>query len=94
MYLSPSDEPSAATWVEAKRLCDNKTSETRRWRLPNVAELGKLQENSSKYGLTKGYYWSATSKDDKNAFYWSYDTQSASYTLGTYSYNVRCVSDQ
>jgi hypothetical protein len=91
LCLAPSDESGTPTWADAKTACANKTTGEAYWRLPNVAELGQLQDIRTSYGMQENIYWSVNDRDEQYAWGWKYDDAYARYGAFGGNLNVRCV---
>jgi hypothetical protein len=91
LCLAPSDEASAYKWDDATKQCAGLTLEGRSWRLPNIAELGNLQDTRTNYGMSQSIYRSSTEKDSNNAWNWYYQYNYTIFLSKSGSRAVRCV---
>jgi hypothetical protein len=93
LCLAPADQSSASTytWTEAASECASKTTDGNSWRLPNIAELGNLQDKRRSYGMDGIIYWSGTEYSVENAWSWYYTYVYTMSDRRTDKRSVRCV---
>ncbi len=94
---------TARTWADSLAYCEDSTSDSYDWRLPNILELQSIvdYDKSSSPAIDEGYftgteacYWSSTTALDGNAesaYYVSFADGRLTFKNKTLECDVRCV---
>lgn len=93
LMVQKTDLSEAATWEQAKELCENSTvGGYNDWRLPTLTELNIMYTHRGEIGgFTNGYYWSSTSYSSNSHYQYHFYDNTQNYYANSYRDYVRAV---